>query len=186
MQIAAQAGARLPTWAEWLMAVEFNPGSRTSARMNGNSNSGDGCSSSCHLEAGWVCPVPGKTCQQASHGCLPNCPPGDYCGNGIVSGTEACDDGVNDGTYGTCNPDCTNVTARCGDGHRSCGADAPLGFELLHEISDFQDGKPAELVHDCGCICHITVFLSVSSRPEASGKLRPAATGPTRNHLLLV
>ncbi len=26
-----------------------------------------------------------------------------------------CDDGVNDGTYGTCNPDCT-LAARCGDG----------------------------------------------------------------------
>src|SRR5688572_8158487 len=30
------------------------------------------------------------------------------------------------------------------------------------------------------------VYLSVSSLPEASGKLRPAATGPTRNHLLVV
>ena len=40
MQIAAQAGARLPTWAEWLMAVEYNPGSRTSASQNGNTNSG--------------------------------------------------------------------------------------------------------------------------------------------------
>ena len=40
MQIVAQAGARLPTWAEWLMAVEFNPGSRTPASQNGNTNSG--------------------------------------------------------------------------------------------------------------------------------------------------
>ena len=40
MQMAAQAGARLPTWAEWLMAVEFNPGSRTVASQNGNTNSG--------------------------------------------------------------------------------------------------------------------------------------------------
>ena len=40
MQIAAQVGARLPTWAEWLMAVEFNPGSRTSARLNGNTDYG--------------------------------------------------------------------------------------------------------------------------------------------------
>jgi hypothetical protein len=40
MQIAAQSGTRLPTWAEWLMAVEFNPGSRTSARLNGNSDYG--------------------------------------------------------------------------------------------------------------------------------------------------
>jgi hypothetical protein len=37
MQVVAQSGNRLPTWAEWLMAVEFNPGSATPARMNGNS-----------------------------------------------------------------------------------------------------------------------------------------------------
>jgi len=36
MQVAAQAGCRLPTWAEWLMAVEFNPGVQSPARMNGN------------------------------------------------------------------------------------------------------------------------------------------------------
>ena len=30
------AGLKLPTWAEWLAAVEFNPGSATAARMNGN------------------------------------------------------------------------------------------------------------------------------------------------------
>src|SRR4051812_19102009 len=31
------------------------------------------------------------------------------------------------------------------DGHRSGGADAPLGFELFDEVSDFQDGQAAEL-----------------------------------------
>jgi cysteine-rich repeat protein len=29
---------------------------------------------------------------------------------------EACDDGVNDGSYGTCNPDCSRASF-CGDGH---------------------------------------------------------------------
>ena len=81
---------------------------------DGNTQNGDGCSSSCQLELRWACPVPGRACQPASHGCLPNCKPGE-CGNGIVHGTEACDDGVNDGTYGTCNPDCT-LAPRCGDG----------------------------------------------------------------------
>jgi fibro-slime domain-containing protein len=37
------------------------------------------------------------------------------CGDGIVAGTETCDDGTNDGSYGGCNPDCT-PGPRCGDG----------------------------------------------------------------------
>ncbi|HVY45395.1 MAG TPA: DUF4215 domain-containing protein [Minicystis sp.] len=36
------------------------------------------------------------------------------CGDGIVAGKEQCDDGTNDGSYGTCNPDCT-LGPRCGD-----------------------------------------------------------------------
>jgi hypothetical protein len=38
-----------------------------------------------------------------------------YCGDAAKTGTEACDDGVNDGSYGTCNGDCT-LAPRCGDG----------------------------------------------------------------------
>ncbi|MBU1218585.1 DUF4215 domain-containing protein [Myxococcota bacterium] len=38
------------------------------------------------------------------------------CGDGIISSVEACDDGVNDGSYGTCNSDCT-LAPYCGDGH---------------------------------------------------------------------
>jgi fibro-slime domain-containing protein len=48
-------------------------------------------------------------------GCMSNCQRGGYCGDGSKNGTEACDDGANDGTYGTCNPDCT-LAPRCGDG----------------------------------------------------------------------
>jgi hypothetical protein len=40
MQVVAQSGLRLPTWAEWLMAVTYNPGSITPASQNGNTNSG--------------------------------------------------------------------------------------------------------------------------------------------------
>lgn len=38
------------------------------------------------------------------------------CGDGVVTLDEACDDGVNDGSYGTCNPDCSRASF-CGDGH---------------------------------------------------------------------
>jgi fibro-slime domain-containing protein len=37
------------------------------------------------------------------------------CGDGIVAGSETCDDGTNDGSYGGCNADCT-PGPRCGDG----------------------------------------------------------------------
>ncbi len=36
------------------------------------------------------------------------------CGDGIVAGDETCDDGVNDGSYGGCEPDCT-IGPFCGD-----------------------------------------------------------------------
>jgi fibro-slime domain-containing protein len=38
-----------------------------------------------------------------------------HCGDGIVVGDEDCDDGVNDGSYGSCTPDC-RLGPYCGDG----------------------------------------------------------------------
>ena len=40
---------------------------------------------------------------------------GGVCGDGEVEGDEACDDGVNDGAYGGCMPDCSALAERCGD-----------------------------------------------------------------------
>jgi cysteine-rich repeat protein len=48
--------------------------------------------------------------------CMSNCKVGGWCGDGVVNGAEQCDDGVNDGTYRTCNPDCTGPGPWCGDG----------------------------------------------------------------------
>ncbi len=45
------------------------------------------------------------------------------CGDGIVTPDEACDYGVNDGSYGTCNPDCSRAPF-CGDGHRDAGKES--------------------------------------------------------------
>ncbi len=39
------------------------------------------------------------------------------CGDGVVDDGEACDDGVNDGAYGGCAPDCSALAASCGDGN---------------------------------------------------------------------
>jgi cysteine-rich repeat protein len=103
---------------------------------DGNTGNGDGCSSSCQLDPGWVCPVPGKLCQLAPAGCTTNNNPG--CGDGIVNGTEACDDCVNDGEYGTCNPDCT-LAPRCRDGI----VQADYGEECEPTMSDDPSCTPA-------------------------------------------
>ena len=50
---------------------------------DGNAASGDGCSSTCAIEAGYECPVPGAACLAVA------------CGDGIVAGDEDCDDGNN-------------------------------------------------------------------------------------------
>jgi len=61
-----------------------------------NGKPGSGCSKSC-LREGSDSVSPPTTC-----------------GNNDLSDNEQCDDGANDGTYGTCNPDCT-LAPRCGD-----------------------------------------------------------------------
>ncbi len=47
------------------------------------------------------------------------------CGDGVTSSQEACDDGTNNGGYGSCTPDCLGFGPRCGDGivqsdHEQC------------------------------------------------------------------
>jgi cysteine-rich repeat protein len=43
------------------------------------------------------------------------------CGDGVVDGDEVCDDGVNDGSYGGCMPDCSGLGPHCGDGREQPG-----------------------------------------------------------------
>jgi cysteine-rich repeat protein len=83
---------------------------------DGNVFPGDGCSSNCSVEPGYYCPTPGKPCLVSP------APLG--CGDGQRDPWEACDDGVNDGRYDGCNPDCS-LGPHCGDGivqaaHEDC------------------------------------------------------------------
>lgn len=71
---------------------------------------GDGCDVGCQLEDGFACPTPGDACVATT------------CGDGVVEGTEDCDDGnslIGDGCTPFCTrePDCTDgtCTAVCGD-----------------------------------------------------------------------
>ncbi len=78
---------------------------------DGNTTSGDGCSSTCQLEPGYVCTTPAAAC-------IPT-----VCGDGVVQGSEQCDNGTanNTGEYGQCNPDCT-LPVTCGTTTNPVGA----------------------------------------------------------------
>lgn len=62
---------------------------------------------------------PGEGCDDANDddtdACLSTCVAAS-CGDGVVhAGVEACDDGVNDGSYGGCNGGCASLGPYCGD-----------------------------------------------------------------------
>ena len=42
--------------------------------------------------------------------------PDELCGNAVIDDGEACDDGINDGSYGGCESDCLDLAGYCGDG----------------------------------------------------------------------
>jgi fibro-slime domain-containing protein len=61
------------------------------------------------------------------------------CGDGIVNGTEICDDGVNDGRYGGCKPGCGARGPFCGDGMVEPG------------VEQCDDGRNLSTYNQAGC-----------------------------------
>lgn len=53
-----------------------------------------------------------------SGSCTDQCLPGGYCGDGVINGSEKCDDGKNTGLPGSCKADCSAYvpSTLCGDG----------------------------------------------------------------------
>jgi fibro-slime domain-containing protein len=83
---------------------------------NGHKLGGKGCSAICQLEDGWSCPTPGQPCVRTA-----------ICGDGVVEGSEQCDDGNStsgDGCSATCMVETGYIcrvpgkpcSALCGDG----------------------------------------------------------------------
>ncbi|HEY5281519.1 MAG TPA: DUF4215 domain-containing protein, partial [Polyangia bacterium] len=64
---------------------------------DGNTVSGDGCTSECKLESDWACPTPGSACVSTV-----------VCGDGRISGDEICDD-YNTHDNDGCSADCKKV-----------------------------------------------------------------------------
>jgi cysteine-rich repeat protein len=70
---------------------------------DGNTQDGDGCSSTGTLETGFLCRLPGLPCSLAS-----------LCGNGVLNSGEACDDGNTADSGNGCTGACD--LSKCGDG----------------------------------------------------------------------
>ncbi|MBU1179516.1 Ig-like domain-containing protein [Patescibacteria group bacterium] len=49
------------------------------------------------------------------------------CGDGVKQATEICDDGQNNGKYGFCNTDCSELAQHCGDGTKNGPEQCDLG-----------------------------------------------------------
>lgn len=77
-------------------------------------------------------------------------PPPAICGNGVVEGDEVCDDGVNDGSYGGCTPDCSALADFCGDGIQN-------GTEACDDGDDI-DGNGCNV----NCVVSGTVLWTVT------------------------
>ncbi len=95
---------------------------------DGNTTSGDGCSSTCRTEAGEECGdgtlQAGEQCDDGNtadgDGCDAMCRREAFCGDGEVNGTEVCDDGNNRSGDG-CRSDCMSDET-CGNGIRDVAA----------------------------------------------------------------
>jgi fibro-slime domain-containing protein len=114
----------------------------------------------------------------AGDGCSPTCRDEGTCGDSIVVPPEECDDGANNGTYGTCAPGC-RLGLRCGDGvtngpeecddgvnamgvYGACSAGCVMGPHCGDEIvqpgyEDCDDGPAGS--DDCTSECVFLVYV---------------------------
>jgi|GEM_PF-3389480 len=107
---------------------------------DGNLLTGDGCDAACKLEEGQSCVLSlqcgvGLVCnRRGSHTCVP----ADECGNGVVEGSEVCDDGNS-----VDSDRCTNACLL------GAGANCSLDSDCV-EVCDTESDLDCELANVCG------------------------------------
>lgn len=111
-----------------------------------DTSGGDGCSSSCTVEAGWQCSGEPSNC-------------GPACGNGVITGTEACDDGntlSGDGCTSSCtieaNCTCANAPSMC-----SC-----IKIETIDPTNLFPSFDTGTLVVDAAGEVHVAYIYGIN------------------------
>eukprot|EP01116_Phalansterium_solitarium_P004656 TRINITY_DN156_c0_g2_i3.p1 TRINITY_DN156_c0_g2~~TRINITY_DN156_c0_g2_i3.p1 ORF type:complete len:466 (+),score=117.91 TRINITY_DN156_c0_g2_i3:51-1400(+) len=120
---------------------------------------GDGCDSSCNVEAGWTC---------GGSGCKP------VCGDGVIRGTETCDDGNSDPGDG-CSATCqTEFGYTCVGQPSFCATTCGDGLKAGLEACDDGNTRP-----DDGCTnCNIDPgWYCVGNNPSVCQFGSPPTTG---------
>ena len=117
---------------------------------DGNTASGDGCSSGCQVECGYTCGGSREACELQT-----------VCGDGLVAGSEECDDGNaadGDGCSSTCVVEggWTCTAATCGRSWctSECGDGLLVGPEECDDgNTDWYDGCSGACKVECGWDC---------------------------------
>eukprot|EP01126_Amoeba_proteus_P032796 TRINITY_DN3202_c0_g1_i12.p1 TRINITY_DN3202_c0_g1~~TRINITY_DN3202_c0_g1_i12.p1 ORF type:complete len:1533 (-),score=260.60 TRINITY_DN3202_c0_g1_i12:146-4744(-) len=176
-----------------------------------NTVDGDGCSSNCTLEAGYICPNPGKEC-------LPKCgdskiiPPETcdtgtkfvlgctncilehgytcsdqscttVCGDGLVNGTEQCDDNntdPNDGCDGCKTTpfwDCTNITVSPTICHPICGQGGQQRGEECDDGNTISGDGCSTCRQEIGWTCAVTCTPNCGDRLVKGSEACDSTTG---------
>src|SRR5262249_14593792 len=115
--------------------------------------------------------------------------PAAVCGNGVVEGAEACDDGNTAGCDG-CAADCSRPDAVCGDGIVECGeecesdADCAAGQACTGCRCESQDDEPCTEPSVCGARSYCTGAPGCLCIRSAEGPIRCGQL-PTTCHVQL-
>jgi fibro-slime domain-containing protein len=124
---------------------------------DGNTLSGDGCNAICQIEANYVCPVPGKACQNLA-----------VCGNGLLTSNETCDDG-NTVSGDGCSANCQTVEPgwQCRVPGKPCTPKCGDGVITGSEICD--DGNTLS-GDGCSATCKLEIGYGCAGQPSVCTK----------------
>jgi cysteine-rich repeat protein len=128
----------------------FDPGEQCDD--GDNTTAGDGCSSACTVDTGWVCPTAGMKCLQEA------------CGNGVRTPDEECDDGnpTNGDGCSSCKIDTDgtthNTTWVCPTAGKpcipKCGDKIKVGYEQCEDGNSVSgDGCSSACLTEPGYVC---------------------------------